>query len=551
MAPGERPGLRLGPADVTLAQLIDALGGGFLELVTPTADLTVTVTGPVIHDGDSEFRIEAHELLLAVGVDPGQPSATELVQRAGDQGAAAVIVRSGADVAEQLARVAEQADVALLRVPHDTRWGQLFTLTRTAIEASRAATWSSQAGLAVGDLVQLANAIAGMVGGATTIEDPDSNVLAFSSLGHTIDSARRDTILGHRIPGPWRQILEERGVFKQLYASDDVLRIGDLRSGDTVLTPRMAVAVRAGGEVLGSVWVAQDDDQPFDDAAAEALRGAARIAALHMLHHRAAGDLERQRRGELIRALLSGFDLPPPGIAGLGLRPGTPLTVVAVAPDLRETLEPEVALSKVVSVITLYAEVYRHRASAVALDDVVYVMLPTTSPAEGERLLAFAGELVVRAEAAIGTRVTAAVGSTALELRDVQLSRDEADDVLRVLPRLRRETAVAHIDDLRGHIALMKVEDLAVGEPLLRRGKLHHLLDHDRLHGTSHVDTLRAYLGHFGDVPRAAESLSIHRNTFRYRLGRLLEVSGLDLHDPDERLITDLQLRFLRQGEPD
>lgn len=547
MATEERPRLALGPAEVTLAQLLESLGGGFLEPATSQADSDVTVSGPVIYDGESDFHIEAHDLLLAVGVDPAAPSAADLVQRAGEDGAAAVVFRSTDGLPEALTAVAERAGVTLLRVPPGTGWGQLFTLTRTAIEASRAATWSSQAGLAVGDLVQLANAIAGTVGGATTIEDPDSNVLAFSSLGHTIDPPRRDTILGHRIPGDWRQILEERGVFKRLYGSDEVLRISDLRTSDMVLTPRMAVAVRAGGEVLGSVWVAEDG-QPFDDAAAEALRGAARIAALHMLHHRAAGDLERQRRGELIRALLSGLDLPPPGLAGLGLTSGTPLTVVAVAPDLGQTPEPEVALSKVVSVITLYAEVYRHRASAVAVDGVVYVMLPADTPAEHGRLLAFAGELVTRAEAAIGTRVTAGVGSTAAELRDVQLSRREADDVLRVLSRLREETTVAHVDDLRGHIALMKVEDLAVGEPQLRGGKLQRLVDHDRQHGTNHVDTLRAYLDHFGDVPRAADSLSIHRNTFRYRLGRLVEVSGLDLHDPDERLITDLQLRFIRQG---
>ncbi len=56
---------------------------------------------------------------------------------------------------------------------------------------------------------------------------------------------------------------------------------------------------------------------------------------------------------------------------------------------------------------------------------------------------------------------------------------------------------------------------------------------------------LRAYLDAFGDVSVAAGELSIHRNTFRYRLARLLELSGLDLGDPDERLITHLQLRFL------
>jgi hypothetical protein len=308
----------------------------------------------------------------------------------------------------------------------------------------------------------------------------------------------------------------------------------------------MAIAVRAGGEVLGSVWVAQAE-RPFDDSAVEALRGAARIAALHMLHHRAAGDLERQRRGELIRALLSGLELPAPGIAALGLPSGTPLAVVALSPDLSRTAEPEVAMARMVSVITLYAEVYRHRASAVAVDGVVYTLLPAdrTDPS---RLMAFAVELVARAQAAIRTSITAGVGSTATELRDVHRSRLEADDVLRVLPRLQPGTTVGHVDDVRGHIALLHLEDLAAREPLLRAGKLQRLVEHDRQHATCHVATLRAYLDCFGDVPAAAASLSIHRNTFRYRLGRLIEISGLDLQDADERLITHLQLRFLSES---
>ena len=93
---------------------------------------------------------------------------------------------------------------------------------------------------------------------------------------------------------------------------------------------------------------------------------------------------------------------------------------------------------------------------------------------------------------------------------------------------------------------MLRLEDLAVQEPLLRAGKLQRLVEHDRVHATNHVATLRAYLDAFGDIPAAAAALSIHRNTFRYRLGRLLAISGLDLQDPDERLITDLQLRFQR-----
>ena len=53
------------------------------------------------------------------------------------------------------------------------------------------------------------------------------------------------------------------------------------------------------------------------------------------------------------------------------------------------------------------------------------------------------------------------------------------------------------------------------------------------------------WLETFGDVAAAAASQFVHANTFRYRLRRVQEVSGLDLDDPDARFAAMLQLRML------
>ncbi len=75
------------------------------------------------------------------------------------------------------------------------------------------------AGVPIGDLFALANAIAGMVGGAVTIEDPARRVLAFSTLDdQPIDAARRRSILGRQVPDSsgmrklYRRVLETDGV---------------------------------------------------------------------------------------------------------------------------------------------------------------------------------------------------------------------------------------------------------------------------------------------------------------------------------------------------
>ena len=41
----------------------------------------------------------------------------------------------------------------------------------------------------------------------------------------------------------------------------------------------------------------------------------------------------------------------------------------------------------------------------------------------------------------------------------------------------------------------------------------------------------------------ASAAMFVHANTFRYRLRRLTEVSGIDLTDPEQRFAAMLQLR--------
>ena len=104
---------------------------------------------------------------------------------------------------------------------------------------------------------------------------------------------------------------------------------------------------------------------------------------------------------------------------------------------------------------------------------------------------------------------------------------------------------VAGIEDVQAQTLLLEFQDIAEQNPHLRAGKVEALHAYDAKHNTFYVETLRAYLDAFGDVADAANSVNVHPNTFRYRVKRLSELSGIDLNDPDERLAAEIQLRFL------
>lgn len=57
--------------------------------------------------------------------------------------------------------------------------------------------------------------------------------------------------------------------------------------------------------------------------------------------------------------------------------------------------------------------------------------------------------------------------------------------------------------------------------------------------------TLEAWCRHDGHPQACAEALGIHRNTLRYRLERIAELSGLDLTRRDQRLLFTLGLELL------
>jgi hypothetical protein len=56
------------------------------------------------------------------------------------------------------------------------------------------------------------------------------------------------------------------------------------------------------------------------------------------------------------------------------------------------------------------------------------------------------------------------------------------------------------------------------------------------------AETVRAYLDHAGNGPAASAALHIHRTTLYYRLGRMRELTGLDLDDGRTRLTLHLGL---------
>lgn len=534
---------------VTLADIVENVHVGIIELLATPAGLDVEVGEVVIHDPVEDGDLQPGDIVLAVGTPAHDRRAFALVDRAAAAGAAAVVLRARGDHdASQLIEYAAAAGVAVLAVPSEMTWGQLHSLLRTARTTAGADAGHSLATAPVGDLFALANALAASIGGPVTIEDPHSTVLAYSSLDEAVDDARRSTILGRRVPEEWIRRLRAEGVFRALWSGTDPVRL-DLTDTDPGLKPRIALAVRAGDEILGSIWVAEGD-RPLGAEAEAALREGAQIAALHLIRHRAGEDLERRRRSDQLRAVLDGR-VPTEVLAGtLGLTTQAMVTVAVFS--VEDGTDSDVVgltalAERAAGIIALHCEAFRRQASVVTMGAAVYVLLPHGDTPDRSAVVDFVRSVADRSMEALRGRMVVALGASA-PLADVAASRHEADRVLRAIRAEGHGRAVATIDDVRSTAFLLELAELVAERPHLRDGKLRELAQHDAAKGTDYVATLRAYLDAFGDVPQAAAAVDVHPNTFRYRLRRLGELASLDLDDPVERLVVSVQLALGRLG---
>ncbi|MGW7819022.1 PucR family transcriptional regulator [Streptomyces puniciscabiei] len=506
----------------TLGDLLDVVGGPALRLHTAPAGQAVPVTEAVLHDGRIPLPRLPGALLLAVGVEAAECG--PLLRAAAEAGLTGVVVR-GADgpVAE-----AEAHGVALLSVAEDAAWHHVHLLLASAIAARPAAAAAADSGL--GDLFALSDAIATATGGATAIEDPRQRILAYSTVpGQPVDEDRRQGILGRQVPAS----AENTEQYRRLFAADRPLRLPALAAGDL---PRLAMPVRAGGETLGSVWVVDGGSLAPD--AEDTLAQGASTAALLLLRARAARELARHRGSELLRRLLDGT-APDAATAAERLGLTGPARVAAFVLDSTASVpDAERTALRLLDVVRLQCEARYGRHAGVLVDGVVYAVLP----GPGERHKRLAEDIVARAGQALRVPVRAALGEVVPDAAGLADSRADADLVLRVLDA---GLPVAGVDEVRPRVTLLRLAEVMGERRELTAGAWRRVLAYDAAHGTEYARTLVCWFDAGCDMAGAAKLLAVHPNTCRYRLRQLQQHAGVDLDDPDERLVLWLQLRVL------
>ena len=510
----------------SLGDLLRLLGDTGLRLASSDPGRDLAVRRTVLYDPHADIEDSPGALLLGVGVRPDDPAAADVVRLAANRGCSAVLVKEHGAAADGLATVADRCGTALVVVHDDVEWLPLDALLNNALRASSQLE-ESLSSVAIGDLFTLAGAIADTVGGATAIEDFTQRVLAYSSnAAHPTDPERREGILGRQGP----DLPENHAQYRAIYRTSGALQFPATDTG----MGRLAVAVRAGTELLGSIWVVVPDEG-LPESAADALAGAAPIAALHLLRARSSEDLVRQQRGDASRRLLESVGNAAVAADVLGLDLGGPFAVLAFAPAHLDDARVATA-DRLLAMVTLHCETRLGRTGSVLLEGTVFVLATGPRVASAGPLEGLAGEVVGAARTSLRVNLLGAVVAPVEAVEDLPRARGDALRVLELLRDRPTTGSVASAAALSDQLVLTDLRGVVAADPRLVSARARAVVDHDAEHGTQYAALLLDHFRCLLDVGRTAELLGVHPNTVRYRLRRVASMFELDLTDASQVL---------------
>ena len=178
---------------------------------------------------------------------------------------------------------------------------------------------------------------------------------------------------------------------------------------------------------------------------------------------------------------------------------------------------------------------------------IVVLLADTAASSEGRAAPAVLGDIVRLARRRLpGRHVRGITG-------EASVPTAELPALVRSLERLRRSQrddeplAVAGARRFALNQLFFEGLDRARAREFIRE-QIGTAIAYDKAHGADLVETLEVALDH-PNRDEAARIAHMHRNTFRRHLNHALELVGVDLHDPDERLALHVALRLRRLFE--
>lgn len=434
----------------------------------------------------------------------------------------------------------DELDVPIFHKTALSSWSEVNWLLMSLAQFADAQDVEAEPRL-IDRLGALADALADETGCTITIEDPQSRVVAYSSIQDTDDTIRIQSILQRQVPSQRRSELHASGFFRQVWESEVPVDRPHVHGRPE----RLVMGVSHGGLPLGTIWAATKSGL-FTEPVRESLRIAAQRAApllMNWVYQSTAMYRLRERAGA---ALFTSPEDSAHAERMLEIPQSSQFVVIKLFTDSDHA-------NTLPKLTRFYVErLFPHAFSNFASNGCEAHIAIQIDQHSHQEVFQDARRLVDDV-AVHGEHVRAAIGAASSVPGRIFISMSSADTVAASLRRLSSGraaalTVVEERDVLEG-VEVTKLVDSVDRETNQLQQLLEPLHQHDETQGSELVKTLRRYLEHFGNVPEAAKSMNVHANTMRYRIRKIQQLSALDLNGLDTIIAWALALRLDAETE--
>lgn len=485
----------------------------------------------------TEYTDRGRGLLLftaGYGIKDNPAEQEILIPALAGQGLAGMVFSTGwyFEAVPQVMRTAADAhDFPIIALPPEVQFidiierlyleilNEQFALKERADDIHRRLT---QLVLEGGDLATLTETLAFILNRSVLIESPSFEVLASAIRGPVDENRLRAIELGYT-PREVSQRMIKRGFYAQLQEKLRPVRMGTMPDiGMTMERVIAPVVVRR--EIYGYIWIVAGD-HPLTDLDELAIEHAATVAALVMVKEDAVREAQQAARGDFLTQLLRPDAEIDPSVLTQGNvvgyqfdRPHQVLFVVTHA-------EPLPAAAR----LDGWLRGLGQWSLVVAREKGIALIVESKTNAVGQAL---AQKMVIE----IGNRsqqLRVGVGQTT-DGKSLRRVYDEAVEAADIGGRLNGVPVTCFWElGLLDWLYRLPPETVQANPYF---AIVEALAEHDRKTNSDLARTLAAYLDHGGALAEAALTLNVHRNTMLYRLGRIEEITKVDLRDVSQRL---------------
>ncbi|MHB1418346.1 MAG: helix-turn-helix domain-containing protein [Bacillota bacterium] len=311
--------------------------------------------------------------------------------------------------------------------------------------------------------------------------------------------------------------------------------------------PSLIAPIIIRNEILGYVSIYRRSNQEFSELDFMACEQAAIVVALEMLRERTATEVEERIKGDFFDDLFSNRFENEESIKKRGRHLGYNLMntsrVLVLQPhnllkikEIHEYEDEYAILYKLTNRISDSLQIRSQERLIGTRSGAIVLLLPVSLERCNNKVQDLAGILQSSIKSKFPDLVISiGIGACCQRLEDYKHSYDTARKCIEFIEKQNHQGAVMFFEDSGVNRLIFSVENSELVFDFINK-TLGPLVDYDKNNNMELLGTLAIFLGNQFSQQKTAEDCFVHISTLRYRLQRVEEILGIDLHSSEQTL---------------